>query len=332
MKAALVAAFLYLRQTRIAPLRPTLHSCSMSRMRNAELALVARGSPHVEQDPALAKTSLLGRITRALKDGTLELPSLPDIALEVRSVAAERDMGIAALAKVIQQDPGLSAYLIKVGNSAHYRRANAVSSLPAALNRLGVEATRDLASSYAIKTLFFLKEPAIKARLRDVWSRSVYTASLAHVMARRCGFNPDQALLAGLLQDIGALPILSGLRQYPVLLGDNVAVEELLGEFTGKVSGLILNHWQFPHELVVAGLTREQWQRDRRERADLADLILIARYHTYLGEPAARKLPPLKDLPAFQRLPLGELGPEQGLLFLREAREDVESLRQILLS
>jgi hypothetical protein len=40
-----------------------------------------------EHNPALAKASLLGEITRALKDGTLELPSLPDIALEVRSAA-----------------------------------------------------------------------------------------------------------------------------------------------------------------------------------------------------------------------------------------------------
>lgn len=304
----------------------------MSRIKNAELALTARGDPNTKLDPALARASLLGRISRALKEGTLELPSLPDIALEVRSVAAERDLGIAELAKVIQQDPGLSAYLIKVSNSVHYRRATAAASLSAALNRLGVSSTRDLASSYAIKTLFFLKEPVVKARLRDVWSRSVYTASLAHVMARRCGFNPDHALLAGLLQDIGALPILSELRQYPALLGDAACIDTLLSEFTGKVSGLILNHWQFPHELVVTGLAREQWQRDKAGRADLADLILIARYHTYLGEPAAKKLPPLKDLSAFQRLALGELGPEQGLLFLREAREEVESLRKILLS
>jgi hypothetical protein len=62
-------------------------------------------------------------------------------------------------------------------------------------------------------------------------------------MAGRCGFNPDQAMLSGLLQDIGALPILSELRRYPALLGDDASVERLLAEFTGKVSGLILNHW-----------------------------------------------------------------------------------------
>lgn len=294
-------------------------------------ALNDAGVPAGYRAPA-DQSRLLSSITAALKDGSLELPSLPDIALEVRSAAAERDLGVAALAKVVQQDPGLCAYLIKVSNSAHYRRRTVVATLPTALNRLGIEAVRDLASSYAIKTLFFLKEPLVKSRLADVWRRSVHTAALAHVMASRCGFSPDQALLAGLLQDIGALPILSELRAYPALLADSVAVEQLLAEFTGKVSGLILNHWQFPHDLVVTGLSREQWLRDKRGPADLADLILVARYHTYLGQPAAKKLPALSGLPAFARLALGELGPEQGLLFLREAREEVEALRQILAS
>jgi hypothetical protein len=81
----------------------------MSRLKNAELALAARVDLQADRNPVLAKASLLGKITRALKGGTLELPSLPDIAFEVRSIATERDMSITALAKVIQQDPGLSA-------------------------------------------------------------------------------------------------------------------------------------------------------------------------------------------------------------------------------
>lgn len=304
------------------------------RQLNKPSACASDGDACNALDPAMAKASLLGKITSALKAGTLELPSLPDIALEVRSAATERELGIAGLAKVIQQDPGLSAYLIKVSNCVHYRRSQDASSLAAALNRLGVDTIRELAASYAIKTLFYMKDAATKLRLRAIWKRSVYTASLAHVMAERCGFNPDEALLGGLLQDIGALPLLSELRNYPVLLGDDAVVASLLSDYTGKISALILNHWEFPHSLVVASLSREQWQRDHNKSADLADLILIARYHTYLGEPqpAKRQLPPLNTLPAFRRLSLGELGPEQGLAFLREARAEVESLRQMLLS
>lgn len=276
------------------------------------------------------RREFFARILRALKDGTLELPSLPDIALEVRSVTLERDLALNELVQVIQQDPGLSAYLIKIGNSAQYNRGRVVSSLTTALTRLGIDATRDLTASYAIRTLFFLKEPTIKGHLRAVWQRSVHTAAMAHVMAPRCGFPTEKALLAGLMQDIGALPILAQLQHFPDLAADSASVQELLQQFAGKVSGLILNAWGFEPAMVVVGLDREAWLRDRQPAPELADLILVARYHTYIGQPGFKALPPLSDMPAFAKLDLGALGPEQGLLFLKEAKAELEALRLAL--
>ncbi|MBB3047233.1 HD-like signal output (HDOD) protein [Litorivivens lipolytica] len=286
--------------------------------------------PGASQRSQAAKSELLGRISAALKDGTIELPSLPDIALEVRSVAAERDLGVPDLVKVIQQDPGLSAYLIKISNSAHYQRAKPASTLLQAISRLGVPNTRDYASSYAIRTLFFMRNPSVKAQLRTIWQRSVYTASVAHVMAGRCNFAPDRALLAGLIQDIGALPIMAQLENYPDLIADPLALKQLLRDFTGKISALILNAWKFDTELVNVGLEREAWLRDKKPEPDLADLILIARYHTYIGQSGGGPLPCLSKMPAFHKLDLGEMEPEEGLAFLKEARAEVEEMRQAL--
>jgi HD-like signal output (HDOD) protein len=277
------------------------------------------------------KEQLLKRIITALKSGTLELPSLPDIALDVRVAANQDNLNIEDLARLVQQDPGLSAYLLKVSISSYYKRRHATNNLGSALRRLGLNATRDLTASYALKTLFCINSAQIKRRLREIWQRSVYTAALAHVMARHCGFDPDRALLAGLLQDIGALPILANLKEYPALLDDQVAIDDLLNNYTGKISALVLNHWQFDHELVAVGLERGNWLRDKPGPADLADLVLVARYHSYLGEPSHKTLPQLSTLPAFQKLKLGEIGPQQGLAFLREAQQEIDELRSALL-
>ncbi len=286
------------------------------------------------QVPAAAsdeRAVLFKQITSALKDGSLELPSLPDIALEVRHVATERDLGLSDLARVIQQDPGLSAYLIKISNSVYYARSQPATSLSAAIARLGIDGTRDLASSYAIRTLFFLKDPTIKGYMREVWRRSVHTAAVSQIIARRCGLAADKALIGGLFLDIGALPLLTELKAFPALLANREEVDDLLHRYAGKISGLILNAWGFESALVLAGLDRENWYRDRQPRPELADLVLVARYHTYLEEGLSRHLPPLADLPAFRKLNLGEQGPEQGLLFLKEAREELEALRDVLL-
>jgi HD-like signal output (HDOD) protein len=69
--------------------------------------------------------------------------------------------------------------------------------LASAVSRLGIDSTRIFASSYAIRALFYIRDLAIKAHMRNVWKRSVYTGSLAHVIAKRCGFAPEKTLLEG---------------------------------------------------------------------------------------------------------------------------------------
>lgn len=275
------------------------------------------------------KEHLLKRIITALKDGTLELPTLPDIALKVRTAVNKENLSLEDLEFLVRQDPSLSAYLLKMSLSSHYKRRHSANSLSSALRRLGIDATRDLTSSHAIKTLFDHNDAKTKRLMRELWRRSTYTASLAHVMARYCGFDPGRALLAGLLQDIGALPLIASFKNYPNLIAD-ADMDLLLDSYTGKISGIILNHWHFDHELVATGLERENWLRNKKGPTDLADLILIARYHSYLSEPKHFALPPLGSLPAFKKLNLAEAGPQQGLAFVHQAQEEISELHSAL--
>lgn len=278
-----------------------------------------------------AQSRLLKRIAESIRDGSLELPSLPDIAIEVRVAIGKAEMDIPTLAALVQQDPGLTAYLLKISHSVIYNRGNPAPNVVMAINRLGLTTTRELTMGYALKALFMISDPGTKRRLRDCWRRSVHTAALAHVMARHCGFEPERAMLAGLLQDIGALPILSQLSGYPELQHDESAIEALLSRFTGKINGLILHKWQFDNELTVAALNRENWLRVSDQPADLADLVIVARYHTYLGERQHRDLPKLFDIPAFERLGLKAADPALGVAFLKEAEEEVAEIQASLM-
>ncbi|MBD2857780.1 HDOD domain-containing protein [Spongiibacter sp. KMU-158] len=277
-----------------------------------------------------SQAQLLKRIAESIRDGSLELPSLPDIAIEVRMAIGKPDLDIRKLANLVQQDPGLTAYLMKISHSVIYSRGNPVPNLQKAISRLGLEATRELTMGYALNALFRINDPYTKRLLRDCWQRSVHTAALAHVIARHCGFDPERAMLAGLLQDIGALPILSNLKDYPELREDGAAIARLLREFTGKINGLILHKWEFDHELTLTALNRENWLRKTDKPADLTDLILVARYHTYLGEGQIKGLPKLFAMSAFERLGLKEADPTLGLTFLKEAEDEVTALRETL--
>lgn len=287
-------------------------------------------SANAMSQTADAQSRLLKEVAASIRDGSLELPSLPDIAIEVRVAISKADLDIGKLSRLIQQDPGLAAYLMKVSHSAVYNRGNPAPNLHMAVSRLGLNATRDLTMSYALRALFLINDPGVKRLLKNCWQRSVHTAAIAHTMARRCGFDPDRAMLAGLLQDIGALPILAKLKSYPELLDAPADTERMLRDYTGKINGLVLHTWQFDHEMKVSALNRENWMRDNDKPADLADLILIARYHTYLQNSSHKRLPKLFDLPAFKRLGLEDVDPAEGIAFLKEAEQEVAQLRAML--
>ncbi len=284
-----------------------------------------------QPDPvAESKSRLLKLVSENLRNGSIELPSLPDIAIDIRVAISKPDVEISDLVKLIQQDPGLTAYLIKVALSAFYSRGNPAPNLTVAINRLGLNAARDLTMGYALKTLFMIKDAGIKRRMHECWRRSVHTAALANVMARHCGFNPDRALLAGLLQDIGALPLLVNLKNFPDIYNSHAATEMLIREFTGKISGLVLHSWNFDNDLITTALHLENWMREHDHAKDLTDLILVARYHTYLHDRSHSTLPKLCSLPAFQKLGLDDIDPAQGVSFLKEAEQEIAELRSLL--
>jgi HD-like signal output (HDOD) protein len=65
------------------------------------------------------KTQLLKLVTDSLRACTLELPSLPDIAINIRVAISQSDLKIDDLVNLIHQNLGLSTYLLKVSHSVH---------------------------------------------------------------------------------------------------------------------------------------------------------------------------------------------------------------------
>ena len=114
--------------------------------------------------------------------------------------------------RVIGSDPVLATQLIRMANSAALNPGGtAVTDLRAAVTRVGVDTVRTATIAFAIQQL--REAPALRGlemQLGVLWRRSVQVASLCCVIARRLtSVNPDTALLAGLLQGIGRLYILT---------------------------------------------------------------------------------------------------------------------------
>src|SRR5690606_7350275 len=148
----------------------------------------------------------------------LVLPSLPDVALRIRAAVEDERKGAHDVARIIQADPALAAYCVGIANSAAYA-GNGVTGVQEAVHRMGLGATRDFVIAYSLRGLFKTREPRCLALMQAAWRHNANIGALCHVIARDVTRqNPEQAMLAGLLHDIGVMVIVAALPQHPGLL------------------------------------------------------------------------------------------------------------------
>jgi HD-like signal output (HDOD) protein len=228
----------------------------------------------------------------ALARDQLVLPTLPEIALHVRQLAQRDDVSAAALAVELQKDAALSVRLIRVANSAAQRGGHRVDNVRQAVTRLGFDYTRLLVSGLAIEQMFARGAPLIETRLRRSWRQSVDVAAAAQVLAAQCTLlNPEMAMLAGLVHDIGALAILRLAEAHQAVLDDPHELDNVLDVLAPRVGGMVLQAWHFPAELIDVP---RQW-RDFGDAHDgaptYADVIRVA-----VLQSAAGRAPPYERI------------------------------------
>ena len=272
----------------------------------------------------MSRTNIVLQINKDLVTGDLQLPSLPKVTLMVREAVANPNQDLSSLAKVVQTDPAFCGYLVNSANSPLYRGIGELHNVQQALSRLGMKTTQNLAMTYAARSLFKPRNRALSTWLTAIWKQSTLVAALAKVMAQHSqGFDPDEALLAGLLQDIDMLPLLDKAARDVALINDAAAVDALLKQHSARVGAAVLRHWGMAVSFQNVAKHRENWLREHDGEADLVDLISLARIHSYIGQPQMQVLPRIHQLPAFRKLELGELGPSLSYRFIEQAGDSI---------
>lgn len=215
-------------------------------------------------------------INAAIDSDRLVLPTLPEIALKVREVANDDNASIRQLSAVISTDAALTARIIKVANSPLFRAPREIEDLNMALSRLGMQYTCNLATGLAMEQMFQATSDIIDKRLRSVWSRSSEIAGMCHVLCKhRTRLRPDQAALAGLVHQIGVLPILSFAEDHPSIMRDSFTLDSVIEEIHPQLGVKILTTWEFPTELRNVPVNYLNFARNI-PKADYADLVTVA--------------------------------------------------------
>ncbi len=251
----------------------------------------------------MVQTQLLA----AIKNDDLVLPTLPEVAMSIREAAEDSDISVNTLSKVIGRDAALAARLIKVVNSPLLRAVSEVTDLQTAITRLGINYSCNLAIGLVIEQIFHARSDVIEQKMREIWAKSLEIAGISYELCSRfTELKPDQAALAGLVHQIGVLPILTYAEEHNELLSDPVCLNHVIEQIHPVLGDKILRVWEFPEQLT--GLPGELQNLERRSsELDYIDIVQIARA---LSDSDGQEKP-ASALPAFQHLHLPAGNPLQ---------------------
>ncbi len=111
-------------------------------------------------------------LVEAINNDDLVLPTLPEVALQIRKAAENPEVSVSTLSKVIGRDTALSARLIKVVNSPLLRAAQEVTDLHTAITRLGINYSCNLAIGLVMEQIFHARSDVVEQKMRDVWRKA----------------------------------------------------------------------------------------------------------------------------------------------------------------
>ncbi|MGB4861542.1 MAG: HDOD domain-containing protein [Tepidiformaceae bacterium] len=190
------------------------------------------------------------------------LPPLPAVALRVMEVAQNPKSSASDLALVVSSDPGLSGRLLRVVNSAAYRRAREITSVQDALVTLGFVQARNMAISGAIAGAYAPDALNVLFRIEVFWRHSIAVAFKAAELAGKSRrLDVPSAFTAGILHNMGRLAMFyadaTALDQaIAACLSRDQSLEELESELLGydhaEVGGLLAERWKLPADIQDA--------------------------------------------------------------------------------
>jgi len=265
-----------------------------------------------------------------IKANRVILPALPDVAIKVRRLLDSSNTSAEKIASAISADAVLTTRLLRAVNSPLYRAATPIDSVRTAVTRLGNVNVRSVVTSLAMEQIYQdrLASPMKKRLLAQNREHSMMVAALSWFISDRfTSLNAEDAMLAGLIHDIGKLPIVEYAELLPEISDDEGTLERLLQVLHPRVGVMMLKSWGFPADLIAAVGEHEDLYRDPPNDADLTDVVIVANLlsHIGTGHPCTRL--DWSVIPAFGRL---ALTPEESIEAMKTAREQIHAVKQLL--
>ncbi len=197
---------------------------------------------------------ILEDIARDLS-GDINFPTCLDAAMLVRNALKDPFASAEQVVQAIGVEPLICSKLLRLANSVTYNPAGEqISNLNTVVRRLGFDIVRTTSLAVAMDQMLKSKNLAAYDHIaRQTWEHSLRVAAIARVLARHLGrVQPDNAMLTGLVHNIGIFYLLFRAAEYPEYRNDEAAMIELLAGWHEGIGESLLHILGLPVSITDA--------------------------------------------------------------------------------
>lgn len=153
--------------------------------------------------------------------GELIFPTNVAASLKLQQALDDPDCHLEAAAELVLAEPLIAARLVAIANSVAYTRfGGKVNSVRSAVNLMGFKTLRSLVAAIVVRQFSSaISDVSIRAKAELLWQHCANVAALAKIMARVVTeVDPETAMFAGIVHEIGGFYLLSRAEEFPALL------------------------------------------------------------------------------------------------------------------
>lgn len=230
---------------------------------------------------------------RAVVGRIRQLPALPRVYARLRELISREDATASEVAEVITSDSAVTAKVLHVVNSAFFRLARPITRVEQAVVHLGFSAIRNLTLSAEIfcawpqggATPAGFEPERLQQHARNV-AAGAYALAAGQPWA-------DEALLAGLLHDIGYLILL---QQCPQEITKSIAVAQarsmpleeaeraVMDATHAEVGAYLLGLWGLPYPMLEAVALHHNPSHGPQSEFDVLAAVAVSQAITAAAE------------------------------------------------
>lgn len=239
------------------------------------------------------KSTIIGEIAIRLKQGEINLPSIPEINLKFQKLLDE-GADYKQLADLLKHDVAISSKLISVSNSAMYRGLSENKNLEQCIARLGMQTTRQYVNVISNRALYTVRQKKYLPFIERLWQHSLACAYASQTTLQMLGMKSENDLFTlGLFHDLGKLVLLQIIAELEMKgsTSGEIKDEELLNTVRihhGRFGSVLLKRWNFSDVYTMIALHHH----DLWDVENISDDLLIVHFANALVNEAGYRFMP----------------------------------------